>query len=134
MSTTECITQTSLSPTNAANVRRPLALGETSNFWHADGQRLHRHRAQQRALGAAQAQHALHASFGEQPNDQRAHAVLHQRDGRAARAGAADLGQRVVAGGRDLLVREVGSQPGSPRIPESITITSTRNASSRSRT
>ena len=60
---------------------------------HADRERLHRRRAQQRALGAAQAQHALHAALGELPHDDLAHALAHQRHGRAARAGGAHVGR-----------------------------------------
>jgi hypothetical protein len=37
MSTTECITSTSLEPTNGANARRPEALGETMTFGTPSG-------------------------------------------------------------------------------------------------
>ena len=62
---------------------------------HADRQRLHRGRAQQRALGAAEAEHAVRA--GPRRTGARTTARTpsqHQRHGRAARAGGADVVER----------------------------------------
>ena len=135
MSTTECITQTSLSPTKSPKRRRPEAHGETSSFGTPTGQRLHRGRAQQRALGAAEAEHAVHAPVGELAHDDLAHALAHQRHGRAARAGGAHLVER-VARRRARPRAGVTSDAivGSPRIPESITTAPTPSAVRRSRT
>ena len=135
MSTTECITQTSLSPTKSPKRRRPEAQRRDEQLRHADGERLHRGRAQQRALGAAEAEHAVHAAVGEQAHDDLAHALAHQRHGRAARAGGADVGELVPARRAATSWRLTSAAiAGSPRMPESITTAPTPSASSRSRT
>ena len=69
MSTTECITQTSLSPTKSPNAAPARGARRHEQLRHADRQRLHRGRAEQRALGAAEAEHAVDAPVGEQAHD-----------------------------------------------------------------
>ncbi len=108
MSTTECITQTSLSPTKSPNRRRPDATGRDEQLRHADRQRLHRGRAEQAALGAAEAQHAVHAPVGELAHDDLAHALAHQRHGRAARARGPHVVELVPARARDRAPADVG--------------------------
>ena len=98
MSTTECMTQTSLSPTKAPNARRPDARGRDEQLRHADRQRLHRGRAR----AARPRRRPGTARRGSRPSaNSRATSARtpsqHQRDGRAARAGVADLVERVAA-------------------------------------
>jgi hypothetical protein len=128
MSTTECMTQTSLSPTKAPNAAGPRRTGETSSFGTPTGSACIAARAEQRALGAAEAEHAVDRALGEQAHDDSPHALAHQRDGRAARARGRTSSSACRRRARPP-ARDVGRDAGSPRMPESITTALTERAS-----
>ena len=104
MSTTECITQTSLSPTKAANVRRPLALGDTSSFGTPTGSA-----CIAAAPSSAPSAPPRHSTPCTRPSANRRTTSArtpstHQRHGRAARAGARCTSAERVAAGRGHLL------------------------------
>ena len=75
---------------------------------HADGERVHRARAHQAALGAAEAERAVEPALGEQAQADRPHAGEHPLDRGAARPGRTDALQVVTRRGGDVGVRDVG--------------------------
>ena len=134
MSTTECITQTSLSPTNAANVRRPEADGETSSFGTPTGSA-----CIAAAPSSAPSAPPRHRTPCTRPSANSRTTSARTPSCISATAAPREPAPRISASvwspaaATSSCVKS-GAQPGSPRIPESITTTSTRNACSRSRT
>ena len=109
MSTTECMTIVSVSPMNGANSRRPDALGVTISFGTPTGQRVHRARAHQPALGAAEAERAVEPALARTARRQTARTPASMRSTAAPREPAARTPSSVVARrGCHLRVRDVG--------------------------
>ena len=106
--------------------------GGDDELRHADRERVHRRRAEQRALRAAEAEHAVDPPFEPEPQADGAHALVHQLDRRAAAPRRPDPLEVVPRLARDLLPASTSaSVPGSPRIPESITTAPAPSAASR---
>src|SRR5918999_2195263 len=134
MSITECITVTSFSPTNGANERRPDALGETISFGTPTG----------RACIAAAPSSAPSAPPRHSTPRMRPSAYSRRHVARtpscisstaAPRDPARRTSSRSCPPARATSARPTSAaQPGSPRIPESITTGRVPNASRRSRT
>ena len=111
-----------VSPTKGPNGAAARRARRDDHLRDADRQRVHRRGPEQRALRAAEAEHAFDPPLEPEPQADRAHALDHQLDRRAAAACPSDPLQVVAALARHLLARHVGaSSPGSPRMPESIT-------------
>ncbi len=134
MSTTECMTQTSLSPTKGANARRPDAEGDTTSFGTPTG----------RACIAAAPISApsappRHSTPWMRPRENNWAASARTPSCISATAAPREPAWRTASSvwppaAATSSWEMSAAQCGSPRMPESMTMTSTRRAISRSRT
>ena len=110
MSTTECRTSTSLSPTKGPNARRPEALGVTISFGTPTGSACIAAAPQKSSLRPTQAEDSVQAAFEPEAKADRAHSLLHQLDRRPAASRRLDVLQLVAALAGHLLTGDVGAR------------------------
>jgi hypothetical protein len=91
--------------------------GGDDELRHADWERVHRGRAEQRPLRAAEAEHAVDPTFEPEPQADRAHAFEHQLHRRAAAPGGPDPLEVVARLLGDLLPADVGLRAGLAEDP-----------------
>ena len=90
----------------AGRARRDDHLG------HADRQRVHGRRAEQRALGAAETQHPVDPSLQPEPQADGSHALDHQLDSRAAASRCLHLFELIAGFAGDVLAGDVSLDAG----------------------